>query len=371
MNKVHTVLIVDDIIVNRTLLSCLIESFGFNVVLAENGKVALDLIQVNPPDIILLDIIMPVMNGFEVLEHIKQDSALKDIPILVISAMDDMDNIIKGIELGADDYLVKPFDSLILKVRVTTCLQKKYQHDIEKYCHEQIKFERDELNAGLQRQLKEIAQSEASLLLGMCKIAELYDVRINEHLNRIREYCKTLALQLRSYSKYDDIIDDEFVDVLYKASSLHDIGNIVVPREILLKPGSLTAIEFEIIKSHTQQGEQVLIDLSKEHPSNDLLSMGAQIAGCHHEKWDGTGYPRHLKGSEIPLSARILALCDVYDALTSKRPYKEAFSHEESKNIIFEASGTHFDPDIVKAFIDCETLFLEIKEKINYDETNK
>ncbi len=369
MNKVHTVLIVDDILVNRMLLSGLIESFGFKAVLAENGRVALDLIQVITPDIILLDIIMPVMNGFEVLEHIKSDSALKDIPILVISAMDDMDNIIKGIELGADDYLVKPFDSSILKVRVTTCLQKKYQRDMEKYFHEQIKFERDELNAGLQRQLNEIAQSEASLLFGMCKIAELFDVTISEHLNRIREYCKTLALQLRSYSIYEDIIDDAFVDVLYKASALHDIGNIAIPREILLKPGRLTDTEFEIMKSHTQQGEQVLIDVSSEHPSNELLSMGAQIAGCHHEKWDGTGYPRRLKGSEIPLPARILALCDVYDALTSKRPYKEAFSHEEGKKIIVEGSGTHFDPDIVKAFISCDTLFIEIKEKFNDADT--
>lgn len=363
MNKVSTILIVDDILVNRELLSELIHSLGHTSLQAENGKAALDIIESSIPDLILLDIIMPIMSGFEVLQYLKSDSTLKDIPILLISAVDDMENIVKGIELGADDYLIKPFNFPILKARVRTCLEKKYRRDLEKYYLEQIKLTKDTLEACVQRQMQEITESQAGVILGMCKVAESYDNSTGNHLKRIREYCKALALEMRTYENYQSIIDDDFIDILYKACPLHDIGNISVPDAILKKTDKLSEVEFEQIKFHSQSGAKVLMDIYKECPTNELLYMGAQIAGCHHEKWDGTGYPSGLKGLEIPLPARILALGDVYDALTSRRSYKVAFSHEKSKQIILESSGSHFDPDVVNAFLSIEAIFLEIKDK--------
>ena len=361
MTKKSTVLIVDDILVNRILLEGLIESFGYQTVLAGNGSDALSIIKNNPPDLILLDVIMPSMNGYELLEYLKSDFHLKSIPVILISAMDHMDDIVKGIELGADDYLVKPFNVSMLKVRVTTCLEKKYQRDMERYYLEEIKHAKDTLEERVHRQVEEITENQLGLIFGMCKIAESFDDSTGEHLDRMREYCKVLAIEMQSHSKYDGVIDDEFIDTLYKASPLHDIGKIAVPEVILKKPGKLSSIEFETMKHHSQKGAQALMDVYRECPSNDLLHMGAQIAGSHHEKWDGSGYPSGLKGNEIPLPARILALGDVYDALTSSRCYKEAFSHDESKRIILEGSGNHFDPDIVNAFLRIEDVFLEIK----------
>jgi len=365
MNKISTVLIVDDILVNRELLSAHIEAFGHQTMLAENGKVALSMIKKNKPDLILLDIIMPEMNGFELLKFLKSDINLKDIPVLLISAMDEMDDIVKGIELGAEDYLVKPFNLPILKVRVTKCLEKKHAYDREKYYLDQIKSINNSLQDRVNKQVKEITDAQMGMIFGMCKIAESSDLDTGEHLDRMREYCKILATSLRIQEKYKDTIDDVFIDTLYKASPLHDIGKIGIPDHILKKTGKLTPDEFESMKRHSKKGAQALYDVFKEHSSNHLLFMGAQIAGSHHEKWDGSGYPAALKGTEIPLAARILALGDVYDALTSKRSYKEAFSHEESKKIILEGEGRHFDPDVVKAFLDSESDFIKIKDRFH------
>lgn len=365
LNMKSTILIVDDILLNRIMLEKLILELGHRVLMAENGQVALELIMKDKPDLILLDIIMPVMNGFEMLMSLQSDKNLSSIPVLIISAVDDMDDIVKGIELGAADFLVKPFNLAMLKVRINTCLEKKYENDIERYSLEHIKAVNMSLLERVNKQVQDITQSQVGMIFAMCKIAESYDSETAMHLKRIREYCKALAVSLQAIGKYSDIIDDSFIETLYQASPLHDIGQISIDDYILNKPSKLSTKEFECMKEHTQKGAEALLEVYSRFSSNQLLYMGAQIAQYHHEKWDGSGYPNGLKGDNIPLSARILALGDVYDALRSKRPYKEAFSHEESVNIILAGAGTHFDPNIVQSFLNIEDTFLQIREKFH------
>ena len=222
-------------------------------------------------------------------------------------------------------------------------------------------------NSSLYTELKETIQQlfkgQVGMTFAICKMAESRDPETGEHLERMREYCKVLALHLQQQPKYNNIIDDNYINQLYVASPLHDIGKVGIPDSILQKPGKLSAQEFSIMKNHSRIGEHSLNEINRLYPGNTFISMGAEIAGSHHEQWDGSGYPRGLSGGEIPLSGRILALGDVYDALTSKRVYKDALTHEKSREIIVEGSGYQFDPDVVDAFIATENEFIAIKEK--------
>ncbi len=369
MNNPAKILIVDDNEVNRNVLNDMIIVLGHTPVLAENGLMALANMEEQDKDLVLLDILMPEMDGYAVLEHMKSNSNFSHIPVIMISALDDMEGIVRCIEKGAEDYLVKPFNPTLLKARIGACLDKKRLLDREKkYQGEIEKFNMD-LQGRVWDQVKEITATQQATIFAMAKLAESRDLETGEHLLRMREYAKTLSEQLSLIPEYSSVIDKNFTENIYAASPLHDIGKVGIPDRTLLKPGKLTEEEFNIMKTHTAIGAKTLREVDQQYPGNDFVRIGIEIAECHHERWDGTGYPNGLKGEDIPLAGRIIALADIYDALASKRVYKETFSHEKSREIIKESSGTHLNSDIVDAFLSAEEDFASIKDR--YVDTGK
>jgi putative two-component system response regulator len=356
-----TIMVVDDSEMNRMLLARRLEQEGHRVVSAENGRQALELLARDPIDLILLDIMMPEMNGNEVLQRMKSDHVMRHVPVLMISANDEMESVIHCIELGAEDYLTKPINAVLLKARVGACLEKKRLHDREERLRQELADYGQHLEDRVRVQVEAIASAHIAAIFAMSKLAESKDPETGAHLERMREYCKVLAKRLSRFEKHEHVITPAFIDAIYAASPLHDVGKVGVPDNILLKPGKLTGDEWAMMKKHTRIGAETLRAVDREHPGNTFLRMGVQIAEGHHEKWNGTGYPNQLSGDAIPLPARILALGDVYDALTSTRCYKEAFTHERSRQIILEGRATHFDPDVVDAFLDTEDEFLRIR----------
>lgn len=357
------ILIVDDNEINRKILNDLIAIMGHIPLMAENGLYALSTLENQPCDLVLLDIRMPEMDGYQVLKYIKNDPGLCNIPVIMISALNDMDNVVRCIESGADDYMVKPFVQAVLRARIDACLEKKQMRDKESQYQDQIESFNLELQNRVSKQVFEITAAQRATIFAMAKLAESRDPETGEHLLRIREYVKIICHQLRLLPKYEAIIDDNDIENMYAASPLHDIGKVGIADGILLKPEKLTVQEFNAMKAHTTIGAETLREVNRLHPGNDFVRVGIEIAESHHEKWDGTGYPHGLVGKNIPLVGRILAISDVYDALTSKRCYKEAFSHAKSLDIIVDSRGKHFDPDVVDAFIKAEKDFVLIRER--------
>lgn len=357
----YSLLVVDDNAMNRDMLSRRLNRNGYNVYLADDGQQAIEMLKQTPYDLVLLDIMMPEVNGYQVLEYIKSDKLLRHIPVIMISALDELESVVKCIELGADDYVTKPFNPILLRARISASLEKKALHDQEERYRNRIEEHNQKLEDQVRQKVQELTTAQFAAIFAMSKLAESRDPETGEHLERMREYCKIVSQKLSAKPKFQAIIDNTFIDNIYAASPLHDIGKVGVPDNILLKPGKLTPDEWELMKTHTMIGAQTLMEVDKQHPGNDLIRTGMAIAGGHHERWDGKGYPYGLVGEEIPLVARILALGDVYDALTSKRCYKEAFSHEKSRDIIVSESGTHFDPEIAEAFIDAEEEFKRVR----------
>ncbi len=357
------ILIVDDNDVNRKLLTDLIQTMGYVSEIAENGLHALSKMENQDFDLVLLDICMPEMDGYQVLEYMKKGPRLCSIPVIMISALDEMDSVIRCIEGGADDYMVKPFNHTVLRARIAACLEKKNMRDREIRYQNQIENFNLDLQNRVSKQVFEITASQRATIFAMAKLAESRDPETGEHLIRIREYVKVICQQLRSHLKYSAILNDSYIENICAASSLHDIGKVGIQDSILLKPGKLSIDEFNAMKAHTTIGAETLREVNRLHPGNDFIRIGIDIAETHHEKWDGTGYPQGLVGEHIPLVGRILALSDVYDALTSRRCYKEAFSHSRSHEIIVDGKGQHFCPDVVDAFVSAEKDFLNIRSR--------
>ena len=357
------ILIVDDNEINRDMLSRRLKKLGHDYLMAENGEQALAMLEQHRFDLVLLDIMMPKMNGYEVLEAIREDRKKRNIPIIVVSALDDMDSVIKCIEYGAEDYLTKPFNAVLLKARINASLEKKYLRDREE--ERQLLLEKNNiyLSDRVREQTRQISSAQLAAIFAMSKLAESRDPETGEHLERMREYCRTLAESLQKFAKYQSAIDQDFIDTLYAASPLHDIGKVGIPDSVLLKPGKLTTEEWTIMRMHSMVGAETLRAIDKQHPGNSFLQVGIDIAESHHERWDGSGYPHGLVGDDIPLVARILAIGDVYDALTSKRCYKVGFTHEKSKEYILQQRGKHFDPDVIDAFLASEEIFVEIRKE--------
>ncbi len=350
IHKDFNILVVDDTLANLKLLTEMLQEQGYIIRPARNGKAALKAAAKDPPDLILLDINMPEMNGYEVCQKIKADEHLKDIPILFISALEETADKLKAFSVGGLDYISKPFEFKEVNARVETHL-KLHQFQIQ-------------LERLVQDQVKEIHNSQMSTIFALAKLAESRDDDTGKHIEHVQMFCKSLVVKLGETSKYKRSINKKYIDNLYHANPLHDIGKVGISDNVLLKPGKLTAEEFEIIKTHTTIGSQTLEYVSVSYPNNAFINLGIEIARSHHEKWDGSGYPDGLKGEDIPLSARIMAVSDVYDALRSKRPYKEAFPHKKSVEIISKDSGSYFDPEIVKAFLEIEGEFKKIHESL-------
>jgi putative two-component system response regulator len=360
-NPSSSLLIVDDNEMNRDMLERRLLPLGYQVTMACDGAEAMKLLGQEAFDLVLLDIMMPIMDGFEVLQAMKKEGSLKIIPVIMITALDDSASAARCIDMGAEDYLTKPFDPTLLRSRIGACLERKRLHDHEEHYRHQIEEYNNQLEDRVREQVTVITQAQLGAIFAMSKLAESRDPETGEHLERMREYCKILSEQLAKLSKYQSIIDQEFTDNIYAASPLHDIGKVGIEDGVLLKPGALNAEEWEVMKTHPVIGADTLREVNRQHPGNTLIHMGVHIAESHHEKWDGSGYPHGGKGTDIPLVARILALGDVYDALTSKRCYKEAFSHEKSSAILNEGDGSHFDPDIVDAYRETESEFKRIR----------
>jgi putative two-component system response regulator len=359
--KSGAILVVDDIATNRDLLMRRLQPLGFEMVGAGNGKEALELLTQQAFDLVLLDVMMPIMDGFELLERIKRSSATRHIPVVMITAMDDVESAARCIEMGAEDYLAKPFNPVLLRARVEACLERKRLHDQEARYRSQIEQYNDELENRVRRQVYELSEAQLAAIFAMSKLAESRDPETGEHLERMREYCRVLSEQLSRLPKYQAVIDRTFIDNIYAASPLHDIGKVGVDDSVLLKPGTLSEEDWRQMRRHPLIGAATLREVDRQHPGNAFIRSGIDIAEYHHEKWDGSGYPYGAKGESIPLMARILALGDVYDALTSRRCYKQAFGHEKSRAIILEGKGRHFDPDVVQAFLDTEQEFQRIR----------
>ena len=359
MDRQKTIMIVDDTEMNIDILVEALQD-DYELIVAINGLEAIELLEEQKPDLILLDIMMPEMDGYEVLKKLKENPDLEHIPVILLSAITDSDSKNKGFSLGAVDYVTKPFEIVEVKARVKTQLKI-----------EEARLVLENQNIILEEKVKErtklIERTNSAAIYCLAALAETRDPETGEHIKRTQEYIRELALELRKNEEYKDVLTDEYIELLYKSAPLHDIGKVGVRDSILLKPGKLTEEEFEEMKKHTIYGEESLMVGIKELGEESFLTLAKEIALTHHEKWDGSGYPKGLSKEEIPISGRLMALSDVYDALISKRVYKGAFTHDEAKNIILESRGTHFDPDIVDAFIKREPKFIEIMERFRVE----
>ncbi len=345
--KPITIMLVDDMPANLTLLREMLQLKGYRILAFPRGAMALRAALENPPDLILLDINMPEMDGFEFCRRLKAEKSLKEIPVVFISGRDDVADKVKAFAVGGVDYVTKPFQVDEVNARVVTHLRLRWmQHELEKH---NVRLE--EL---VREKVRDISDSQLATILAVSKLAEYRDDDTGKHIERTRSYCKMLAEQLGACPPYAEEVSDDFIHNIYHAAPLHDIGKVGISDSILLKPGKLTAEEFEIIKTHTVIGADTLQAVHERYPRNAFIVMGIALTRSHHEKWDGSGYPDGLTGADIPLCARIMAIVDVYDALRSERPYKAPLSHEKSLEIIAEGAGRHFDPFVYEAFMKLE-----------------
>jgi putative two-component system response regulator len=343
-----TIMVVDDTPANLKLLGQMLQSQGRRVLAFPHGQMALNAAAKTPPDLILLDINMPDLNGFEVCRRLKADPLLAGIPVIFISALTDTMDKVKAFAAGGVDYVTKTFQFEEVNARVVTHLRLRLlQAELETHNRQ--------LEALVKEKVKEISDSQLATIHALSKLAESRDDDTGEHIERTQSTCRMLAEALARDPRYEARIDQLFVENLFHASPLHDVGKVGIVDSILLKPGALTREEFEIMKTHASIGANTLMVVHNKYPKNTFLKMGIAIARSHHERWDGSGYPDGLAGERIPLSARIMAVADVYDALRSRRPYKPAFAHDRCVKIISEGSGRHFDPGVVDAFLEVES----------------
>lgn len=357
-----TVLIVDDTPANVNLLANLLKDIYF-VKIATTGKKCLEIALQAKPDIILLDVMMPEIDGWETCVQLKNNPQTKQIPIIFLTAKNSIEDETYGLELGAVDFISKPISPPIVLARIKAHLLNKEYQD---YLQNQADWLKEEVN----RKLSQIYLLQDASMMVMASLAEFRDECTGWHIRRTQEFIGVLAQKLSSLPHYKDILTPEYIDRLKKSAPLHDIGKIGIPDNILLKPGKLTDDEMTIMKSHAQKGIDILLKAqSYIETDSEFLMMAIDVAGGHHEKWDGSGYPKGLSAQDIPLSARLMAVADVYDALTNERPYKKAFTHEEAVAMMMNMSETHFDPMIIRAFEDSLEEFNYIAEKWNDNET--
>jgi len=316
------------------------------------------------PDLVLLDIMMPEMDGYQVLYELKSHARTQIIPVIFLTAKAEEADEEKGLNLGAVDYITKPISPPIVLARVATHLHLKMVSDF-------LRDKNDFLEAEVQRRTRELQAIQDVTINAMASLAETRDNDTGNHLRRTQHYVRSLCLALREQPKFAAFLTDKTIDMLFKSAPLHDIGKVGVPDRILLKPGPLSPEEFEIMKSHPALGRDAVQRAEDQLGLEvEFLRFAKEIAYSHQERWDGTGYPLGLKGEEIPLSARLMAVADVYDALISRRIYKEPMSHAEAAGIILAGSGRHFDPDIVAAFEQRLDDFKAIQERYADDEAD-
>jgi putative two-component system response regulator len=349
-----TVLVVDDTPDNLSLMSGLLKD-DYKVKVANGGEKALKIAQSDsPPDLILLDIMMPGMDGYQVCQHLKSNPATRDIPVIFLTAKSEVEDEKKGLEMGAVDYITKPVSPPIVMARVKTQISLKASADF-------LRDKADYLELEVAKRTREVMAIQDVTILAMASLAETRDSDTGNHIRRTQYYVKALAEKLKPHPRFSATLTDHFINMLFKSAPLHDIGKVGIPDRILLKPGRFSADEFDIMKTHTTLGRDAIQHAEDSLGTNvEFLSMAKEIAYGHQEKWDGAGYPLGIAGDAIPLSARLMAVADVYDALISRRVYKEGMPHEKAVSIIVEGKGTHFDPDMTDAFVEIQEEFRAI-----------
>lgn len=348
------ILVVDDTPQNLSVMNDLLQD-DYVVKVAPGGVRALKVARSDsPPDLILLDIMMPDMDGYEVCRQLKADPQTRDIPVIFLTAKAEQEDERRGFDLGAVDYITKPISPSIVLARVKTHLVLKASAD---FLRDQNQF----LEQEVARRTEETRAIQDATILMMASLAETRDNETGNHILRTQYYVKALARKLQSYPRFSAFLTTATIELLFKSAPLHDIGKVGIPDRILLKPGKFDVAEFEIMKTHAALGRDAIVQAERRLGYKvPFLDFAKEIAYSHQEKWDGSGYPQGLAGDAIPVSARLMALADVYDALISRRVYKAAMSHEKAVEIISEGRGKHFDPDMVDAFLQIQEEFRAI-----------
>lgn len=349
----EVILVVDD---DPIILSTMnkVLSPHYRVRVANSGKRALEVVMMEPkPELILLDVLMPKTSGFDVLEKLKNNADSKDIPVIFVTGLKGENDEEKGIELGAVDYISKPISPIILLARVKNHLTLKKAKD---FLIDKNSYLEDEIA----RRLEENQNIQDVSIRALAHLAETRDPETGEHILRTQKYVNILAKQLRTNPRYRDVLTDKYISMVTKSAPLHDIGKVGISDSILLKQSPLSKAEFEIMKLHTVYGVESIESAEKDIEAPvEFFNIAKEIVHWHHEHWDGNGYPDQLSGHSIPLSARIMAVADVFDALISDRVYKKAISYEAAKEIIISERGKQFDPDITDAFVACYEQFVQ------------
>lgn len=349
------IMVVDDSKVDQMIIENILK--GYDIITAYDGKEAIDLIEKGENiDIIILDLNMPVMNGFEVLEYMKMYHEDKGIPILILTNYEEIENEIRGLELGAVDYIRKPLNAASLLKRLEVHFNLfKAKNEIKDYSLM--------LEGLVDKKTHQLLMSRDITINALVGILEVRDIESSNHTKRTMIMMKALCEHLSEKPAYKEYLTPEHITAIYKTTPLHDVGKVGVPDAILLKPGKLTPDEYELMKEHVRYGVDAIHSEIEDDDVDSYLKTAMKIIGYHHEKYDGSGYPHGLSGRDIPLEGRLMAVIDVYDALSSKRVYKDAFAHETSLKMLIEEKGRHFDPDIVDGFLEIENQIREIALK--------
>lgn len=354
-----TLLLVDDTPENLTVLGQILMP-EFHVRVASSGARALTVAQSQPiPDLILLDVMMPEMDGYEVLQKLRADAVTREIPVIFVTALDHAEDEARGLALGAADYITKPVRPAIVLARV------KAQLELQQARARMIDQNRW-LENEVERRLHQNHIVQDVTLRALASLAEIRDNETGAHILRTQNYVRVLATKLAELPAYQNVLTPQVIHNYTRASPLHDIGKVGIPDAILQKPGKLNPDEWEIMKTHAKLGSDAIWRALKDEEdilALDFLYVAMDIAHYHHEKWDGSGYPEGIKGDAIPLPARLMALADVFDAMISRRVYKEPISIEDTKRHIEAGRGLHFDPQVVDAFVACFDQFLEIAQR--------
>lgn len=342
-NLKPTILCVDDTPANLMLLNQLLNE-TYQVLLVNNGQKALDILEQQPVDLVLLDVMMSDMDGYQVCAHIRQQPRTSHLPVLFITAKNTPEDEQDAFLNGGNDFISKPINPKVLMARIATHLNVKAYQDL-------LTRENEQLEQMVEERLSGIFQMQEASLAVMISLAEFRDECTGFHIKRTQHYIKLLAQEVRkTLPEYG--LTEESVELIAKSAPLHDIGKITIPDHILLKPGKLTEEEMEVMKTHAQKGYEILkFAATNMGYYGSFLTMAQEIALTHHEKWDGSGYPNGLAGNAIPLSGRLMAIVDVYDALRSVRCYKAAMSHEQAIELLIKGKNAHFDPELVDAFV--------------------
>ena len=359
----RSILIVDDDELNLAILEEALADH-YTLIQARDGVRAVEVYEAERPALVLMDIMMPRMDGYEATRRIRLLEGGSDVSIVLVSAKASTGERVKGYEAGADDYIVKPFDDEELLAKVSVHMRLREALSDLADARARLADDNILLSETVTAQSLELVDSRDLVVFALANLADSRDPETGAHLERIREYCRILAEHMAKHGPYTADIDVAFIDQIYQASPLHDIGKVGIPDAILLKPGRLSEREFELMKQHSLIGARALQEVAGHGGRGGFLAMATDIARDHHERWDGSGYPHGLSGDAIPLAARIAAVADVFDALTSVRVYKAAFTMEVARTMIENDAGTHFDPAVVRAFTACFDRFVATYERI-------